>query len=333
MMINLNRFLTIVSVSIFLAACGGGDTVIVDGDEVPNSLVSQPQPTPAPPPLRAPKPDLGMTMDASSIQVDELSERNINLTFSGVQGEAFLTIRVITFLNIGTNVTLSTTNITNSGGVLTIALSEINRMGSMSYDLTLTDSEGRQVTKNIDIIGINTSGVAVVAEFDTLHSNMVSFMPLYDERDVFERLTRLLSMINIEDSSASIEFFPVIDEIINRQIFHRSLDYEDMLRRYSIGHIPEELLIEYMAQTKAILRVHVESANSAINSLSMASNGLVPNIPLKDVYVADGYNMLSQFIGNPSLGQYDENGAWVFADIYAFLEDIALPSVETCNVE
>jgi hypothetical protein len=326
MMINSNRFLVIVSAAIFLTACGGGGG---GGSDTTPQPVS---PAPIPAPVPAPTPDLGMTVDALSIQVSELNERSVNLTFSGVQGDAAFTYTVVAADNIASAVTISE-NITNSGGALTVSLGELNNEGSLSIDLLLTDTEGRQVTGTIDVSAINTSGGVIVAQFAALHNGVESFIPLSNERDVFERFTHLLSMIDIEDSSVSTEFISFIDAGMKTQITTRATEYNEQLEAYRSGSIEESALVDYMQDTQAFLNTYVGPVNAAINSLSIASNGLVPSIPLKDVYVADGYNMLSQFIGNTSLGQYNENGAWVFRDVYEFLTAIAIPGVETCNAE
>jgi hypothetical protein len=326
MMINSNRFLVIVSAAIFLTACGGGGGG--GGDTTPQPV--SPAPTPAPVP--APTPDLGMTVDDLSIQVSELNERSVNLTFSGVQGDAVFTYTVVAADNIASAVTISE-NITNSGGALTVSLGELNNEGSLSIDLLLTDTEGRQVAETIDVSAINTSGGVIVAQFAALHNGVESFIPLSNERDVFERFTHLLSMIDIEDSSVSTEFISFIDAGMKTQITTRATEYNEQLEAYRSGSIEESALVDYMQDTQSLLNTYVGPVNAAINSLSIASNGLVPSIPLKDVYVADSYNMLSQFIGNTSLGQYNENGAWVFRDVYEFLTAIAIPGVETCNAE
>jgi hypothetical protein len=325
MMINLNRLLVMASAVIFLAACGGGGGTadVASGDNKPNQPIA-----PAP----APTPELGMTVDASFVQVAELSERNVNLTFSGVQGDAVFTYTVVAADTIVNAVTISEST-TNSGGILTIALGELNNEGRLSIDVLLADTEGRQVTGTIDVSATNTSGSAIVAQFAALHSNIESFIPLSDERNVFERFTHLLSMIDIEDSSVSTEFISFIDANIKTEVVSRAAEYDEQLESYNSGNIDESVLVNYMQDTQALLNTYVGPVNAAINSLSIASNGIVPSIPLKDVYVADGYNILSQFVGNTSLGQYDENGAWVFRDVYAFLTAIAIPGVETCNAE
>jgi hypothetical protein len=327
MMINLNRLLVMASAVIFLAACGGGGGTadVASGDNKPNQPIA---PAPAP----APTPELGMTVDASFVQVAELSERNVNLTFSGVQGDAVFTYTVVAADTIVNAVTISEST-TNSGGILTIALGELNNEGRLSIDVLLADTEGRQVTGTIDVSATNTSGSAIVAQFAALHSNIESFIPLSDERNVFERFTHLLSMIDIEDSSVSTEFISFIDANIKTEVVSRAAEYDEQLESYNSGNIDESVLVNYMQDTQALLNTYVGPVNAAINSLSIASNGIVPSIPLKDVYVADGYNILSQFVGNTSLGQYDENGAWVFRDVYAFLTAIAIPGVETCNAE
>jgi len=158
------------------------------------------------------------------------------------------------------------------------------------------------------------------------------------ERDLVQRLSQLASLVNAKHSTtnhASLQarFNSVTSNKDSIAKLNTALlDLEYLTSGYINGEVSEIGLSRTTNTLIPAIEAYAEGAYEVINDAAFATIGTVSTIPYKGVYISDDGTVLSQFIGNESLGEFHQ-GTWVFNEQYAYLEAIVFPQSQPCNAE
>jgi hypothetical protein len=313
---NIGKALLATTMIMGLAACGGGgDSSAPSTGQAPVTSTS-----------------LELSTSVNTIEVPEMDQATIDLTFKGVKGTAAVSLD---YEGTGDIITIGATNITNTGGKITVEVPELSYESTYNFTVTLSDSDNRSVKRRVTVLLVNTSAEDKIAEFRQFHSSLDTFIPLNVEQNLLQRASELVALSGGDNTVISSAGFNVlVSEQTSNILKERVAEYEDIVADYEAGALSEDVFASYTETTKIEIATHVEKVNQALEVLIEQSNGILPAIPLGETSYSGAYGMLSQFVGNEHLGSYQaETGVWTFNDNYAFLESIALPNNETCDVE
>jgi hypothetical protein len=214
---------------------------------------------------------------------------------------------------------------------------DIESLGEFHVTLNFEDFAGDSASISDVISLVNTSGEAKVAELIAYVENLEEFMALEEPALLLERAEKLNLIINADEQqvasqSAADSLYSAIDSDIESELMismgestevwsgyenlvYTESDVEAMLNANS------DLLKDYMAPLLEVIEGHLEAVSS-----------VMPTPAMSEVYIDAENNLMSIFVGNPSLGDY-ENGVWKYSDEYAFLQEISFPYTATCNAE
>jgi len=184
----------------------------------------------------------------------------------------------------------------------------------------------------------NISGTADYEKYMKITDALKQFVALPVERDLVQRLSQLASLVNAEHSTtnhASLQarFNSVTSNKDSIAKLNTALlDLEYLTSGYINGEVSEIGLSRTTNTLIPAIEAYAEGAYEVINDAAFATIGTVSTIPYKGVYISDDGTVLSQFIGNESLGEFHQ-GTWVFNEQYAYLEAIVFPQSQPCNAE
>jgi hypothetical protein len=327
-LISFHRNIVVILLtSLLLVACGGSTSSKSNAGVGSGSNV-----TPPAAPI-APTPDLTMLVESLEISIGELSHQDVTLTFGGVQGTA--SVETYQESSDGSNIGIEVSSLDISGATLSLTVAELFNEASMFIRIVLTDGDNRSVEETIEVMLNNTSAQEKLQQFEVLHTSIELFLPLQAEMQLLERLSALISISNKQEFNASlIKFDAMIDQEIAESLRYRSTDYLTVMVDYFAGAVAEQAISIFTQDTLAIANTYSTQVNEALNNVTIASSGLLPNLYLGDVTFSESYALLSQFVGNQQLGHYSqEDGIWNYSDQYQFLATITLPNLNTCDAE
>jgi len=110
--------------------------------------------------------------------------------------------------------------------------------------------------------------------------------------------------------------------------WHRDSAY--VVEDYQSGATKEVSLSSYFDNAIPLIEAHLNSTAVVLQQAITAASPVTGNIELTDVYVSESGATVSQLVGNPALGEFQE-GTWVFKPAFEFLEAIAFPESQTCS--
>ncbi|NQZ87086.1 MAG: hypothetical protein HRT54_05840 [Colwellia sp.] len=232
--------------------------------------------------------------------------------------------------------------ITDTSLVVTINVAEeIYHNKTSTINIQLEDiraTQNQTVSWDMVLPIDNISGTADYEKYIKIMDALQRYVTLPVERNLVERLSQLASLINAEHSTANHASLQAhINSVTSNQArvgkFDIALlDLESLTSGYINGEVSEIGLTQTMDSLVPAVEVYAEGAYEVINDAVLATIGTVNAIPYNGVYISDDGAVISQFIGNQALGEFQQ-GAWVFGAKYAYLEAVVFPQSQPCNAE
>jgi hypothetical protein len=270
----------------------------------------------------------------SGVELKENSTATIQFTFDGASGDVKATVEPTTSEQ---SITTKTT-LTNAGGTLEVTAGELVRANhELKLAVTFTDAAGQIQKRSQSFSLVNSSGAKLLEEFNQTYAAAPAFAELKPERDLVRKLSVLAVMTNSAYTGTESTLVDRFQQEVNSKgkqgaIYSWLQAHAGDAARYQSGAAEEGALKVATAELMALLHAHSSIVDTVINDAVSANNGAVPPITLGTILLDSTSNKLSRFIGNKSLGQYQDNG-WQFSANYAFLIPIIYPETQTCKAE
>lgn len=267
---------------------------------------------------------------ASSIA--ENSELEIPLSYLGSRGAVTTNV---TMNGSGRNTVSHSVSTTSSGVLLTLTADEFSYNNhSVTVEVQVTDSEGKSQSIAFELTTENTSGSASLQRLQSLMSSAQGVMELSEQALLVERLEELAVFFN---DSYTVQSPSLLDQLSSEAGFESARDLEDwqnysalLVEDYLSGSTMEVNLSAYFDDAIPLIEAHLNSTTVVLQQAITAASPVIGNIELTDVYVSESGATVSQLVGNPALGEFQE-GTWVFKPAFEFLEAIAFPESQTCS--
>ncbi len=270
----------------------------------------------------------------TGVELKESSSVTIQFTFDGATGDVKAVVEPTTSeQSIVTKATL-----TNAGGTLEVTAGELVRANhELKLAITFTDAAGLVQKRNQSFSLVNSTGAKLLDEFSQTYAAAPAFAELKPERDLVRKLSILAAMTNSAYTGTESTLFDRFQQEVSSKgkqgaIISWLQAHAGDVARYQSGAAEEGALKTATAELVALLQAHSSTVDSVINDAVSANNGTVPPIALGTILLDSTSKKLSRFIGNKSLGQYQDN-RWLFSANYAFLTPIVYPETQTCKAE
>lgn len=290
---------------------GGGDNGGGDGDDGDDGGDTTPvEPDP-----------MSITLSSSNISLDENTQDTVTLSVeNAVNGYS---------VDIEVTPSNDTIEVTESQGTITVSVSNVEyHAPSYQVSIVVEDGEQRTETTSLAVTVDNTSGEALVEEYETL----LSAIDAYDGSEI-QRFADYFTLL------AEVVPGAVVDTTLDPASVTQRIDLtvassmvSDALSAYRGKDASEAQLSDAIATAYGETAVAMEESITLVNTYYENAMGSGYNLPLDSLYFETLSGRVSLMAGNPSLGNEDA-GIWTFASNYAFLNDIAFPESATCTAE
>jgi hypothetical protein len=269
-----------------------------------------------------------------SLELVEHTSIDLGFIFDGASGDVQVSIASTTKeAEITTDAQL-----TNTGGTLSISAGELEYSNSaLQLELTFTDSAGEQQIWVQDIALLNMSGEATLNAFNQVISATPAFINLKTERELVSRLSSLATMLNPSYTESEDALLTQFTQAIKNNGLINDITLwlsqrQDYEIRYQNGAITESDIAADHQALLTLLQQHSSAIDGVMLDAVDATGGNVPNIRFDGVYLDQASGRLSRFIGNPTLGHFQDQ-LWQFKADYQFLNAIVFPESQSCHPE
>ncbi|HCU64400.1 MAG TPA: hypothetical protein DF774_01425 [Rheinheimera sp.] len=270
----------------------------------------------------------------TGVELKESSSMTVQFTFDGATGDVKAVVEPTTSeQSIVTKATL-----TNAGGTLEVTAGELVRANhELKLAITFTDTAGQVQKTNHSFSLVNSSGAKLLDEFSQTYAAAPAFAELKPERDLVRKLSVLAVMTNSAYTGTETTLFDRFQQEVSSKGKQGAITswlqaHAGDAARYQSGAAEEGALKTATAELMALLQAHSSAVDTVINDAVSANDGTVPPIALGTILLDSTSKKLSRFIGNKSLGQYQDN-RWQFSANYVFLTPIVYPETQTCKAE
>jgi hypothetical protein len=309
-----------------LTACGGG------GDDSKSSVGSN---------NSGDNTQFSATLELLSSQIPEqlIESETVEFSFTlkGVEGILNPTIE---YDYLPEN-SLIETSISGAEVILTVILSnEVmhNKVSNIKVSIEDQRSTSNQVVSWEGVLPVvNSSGNKEYDRWLLVRDAAQTYALLSEERELIRRLTYLAQLIKAPVSvNEQSQFIERINLITSNEILVKSLDDAINLsyiitQQYINGEIDETRLGEISSLFEPVISEYSYAAYLVIQDVINITDKMVGNYEFQ-VANLNNSNKYSSFIGNKSLGAYEEE-KWIFHNEYAYLESIANPQLDNCDAE
>lgn len=339
-MLIKSKLASAILLGLLMTGCGGGsDSPASTTDTPPTDTGSSPPPSNPPPsnppPAPDPIPDLVVTMDNNSVDLNELDSVALSFTHEGAQGDLSVSVE---FGDSAFAALLSSEHSVEEGsGSVTLALGELENDGQVTANIVFTDGDDRSQAFELPVTLINTSAPATIQSFRRIAQNAETFLTLAPELLLVSYSSHLADLVNPnfgaeEQQQVVAAFNASVDETLSAQILNDANAFEQLQSDYHAGTVTETALSEAAARLTESLQTFASPVSENVDQVLQQANGLIPEISLDTVRYSEQLDMLSLFVGDPALGQYEDD-TWIFNETYQFLEPIVFPFTQTCNAD
>ncbi|ATZ73289.1 hypothetical protein CWC33_06075 [Idiomarina sp. X4] len=267
---------------------------------------------------------------ASSIA--ENSELEIPLSYLGSRGTVTTNV---TMNSAGQNTVSHSVSTTSSGVLLTFTADEFSYNNHpVTVEVQATDSEGKSQSIAFELTTENTSGSASLQRLQSLMSSAQGVMELSEQALLVERLEELAVFFN---DSYTVQSPSLLSQLSTEVSFEDARALEDWLNdsnylvhEYNTGAAMEANFPVFFDNAIPLIENYLGSISTVLQASIEAAAPITGNIELTDVYVSESGATVSQLVGNPALGEFQEE-TWVFKPAFEFLEAIAFPESQTCS--
>jgi hypothetical protein len=270
----------------------------------------------------------------TGVELKENSTVTVQFTFDGATGGVQAVVEPST-----SEKSVSTkTTITNAGSTLEVTAGELVRANhELKLAVTFTDAAGQVQKRSQSFSLVNPTGAKLLEDFSQTYAAAPAFTALKTERDLVRKLSVLAVMTNSAYTGTESTLLDRFQQEVNTKGKQGAITswlqaHAGDATRYQSGAADEGELKTSTAELMALLQAHSSTVDNVINDAVGANNGTVPPIVLADILLDSTSKKLSRFIGNKSLGQYQDN-RWQFSPHYAFLIPIVYPETQTCKAE
>jgi len=329
------RIATAVFFGSLMIGCGGGSESPTSTTETPPTDTGGSPPPSNPPTVPDPIPDLVVTMNNNAVNLDELDSVTISFTHEGAQGKLSVSVD---FGDGAFSATLSSDHsVGESDGSLRFSIGELENDGQVTASVVFTDGEDRIQEFGLPVTLINTSAPDTIEGLKQIAQNVETFLTLAPESLLVSYASHLAVLINpdfgSEEQHQLIDAFNAsIDHTLSAQILSDANAFEQLQSDYHAGTIRETALSEATVHLTERLQTFASPLSENVNQALQQANGLIPEVSLDTVRYSEQLDMLSLFVGDPALGQY-EGDTWIFNGTYQFLDPIVFPFTQTCNAD
>jgi hypothetical protein len=317
---NLRTLSIALTISLGLAACGGGG----------GSTAKTPTP-PTPPPV-APVVITPFSMSVAST-VSTLAENEsgqITFSYKDASGDVTLTID-----SYSSSAEESRYTVTGNGAdkTVTISLNELIQDDTLSFVVTGKDGAGNSDTETITLSLTNPSVTDKITQLSTLSAAIPSALSGEQERRILNTLLDLGKLTkSITVSSANTRTLSIDDAFdpIKKSAIEAYIGENNWATRYNSKALNESDIDAAVIYLNDALVDYLASINTLLQATQTElTDTQIPAFSFGQVFLSDD-GALSQFWGNPEMGN-DANGDWQFASNYAYLTALIFPQSQTCN--
>jgi dsDNA-binding SOS-regulon protein len=229
-------------------------------------------------------------------------------------------------------------------GLVTISISvpaDIERLGEVQYELTLEDATGDSVVLTDTISITNPSGEEKYVKLLAYQENLEEFLTLAEPVLLLERVETLSLMLNPEVDNGETEtssqskvdaLYASTDSQLESDLKTSLFDAVEVISGYENLVYSETDIDTLLNEVGSIMASFMEPVILIVESELMQVSEVIPPLSMQELYIDPTTGLISLFVGNPSLGEYND-GIWEFSPHYAFLEQISFPYTATCNAE
>lgn len=339
-MLIKSKFASAILLGLLMTGCGGGsDSPASTPDTPPTDTGGSPPPTNPPPsnppPAPDPVPDLVVTMNTNSVDLNELDSLALSFTHTGAQGD--LSVSVEFGDSAFAELISSEHSVGEGNGSLTLSLDELENDGQVTANIVFTDGDDRSQAFELPVTLINTSAPDTIESFRRIAQNAETFLTLAPELLLVSYSSHLADLVNPdfgpeEQQQVVAAFNTSVDETLSAQILNDANAFEQLQSDYHAGTITETALSDATVHLSESLQNFASPLSETVDRVLQQANGLIPEISLNTVRYSEQLDMLSLFVGDPALGQYEDD-TWIFNETYQFLEPIVFPFTQTCNAD
>lgn len=274
--------------------------------------------------------DFTVNYEQGKLIIPDNSSKDFFITFDGAEGD-------VSLLNLTSSTNAETfdytfKDLTSDGVTISIVVRNEDSPKSGSIDLSYVDGDSREVFVFIEYDIENTSGVSILADYNTATQTITEFLELTQERELYKRVRQVALMMGADVSSEDDEINSLISDDLISDLESIKLYSFDNVSAYSVGEMSESELKEETDELLTQLSNYAAPINNIITNVISLTGGVVPDVELGTVYIDAQSNTVSQLVGNESLGSYDSD-TWAFSNTYQFLSVVANPELETCSAE
>lgn len=368
-LLSLSKVLWLLSIVILVTACGGGSDsptpfVPVDNSQGHNDDSSSNDDSDEPLEEGTPDSDDGNTEDEDS------GENNGDNQDSGDEppttmavtkrsdvntvGQGETAIIIYDVLNANSSFDVDYSIAFNGGGMSayatvvsdlaakTITLTaeipdNVVQIGTVDFSLSITDEAGTTISLEHHLDVTNADAEPQLKQLQAYVNGMAPFLDLNEERLLVERFAKLHMMANPGDGAYNAKELERKFNIVSQSPLSATLSDSiaeaiNLLAGYQdMDPLATEVEIQdFITAQRGNLQRYIATVTDTLQSLLLNLDGDIPPIPTDTVYISPENNTVSLFIGNPHLGQFNDE-TWSYSEDYQFMNDISFPANSTCT--
>jgi hypothetical protein len=271
-------------------------------------------------------------LNTSSVtaELNELDKHTWQLTYSGAQGGVSLVARLLEFSD-EPSVELSTNE---SDRTVIVTTQNVMQSTDVRFQLTATDTDGREQKVTFSVTINDRSGEEKASKIEAYATSMQNVLSGNEERRVLEKIT-LLSVVNEsltkDERDERLALFEKTIEGGERSELSALINEKDWSQAYYNGDIDETKLTQVLLELSDGLAANISPVNALINQTidELGGSQVLPEFTVSGYYVDMNKKRVSQWYANPTLGQHNDAGDWVFNENVRFIAELLVPT--TCD--
>lgn len=275
-----------------LVGCGGGGGGGSDASDTPQ------------------KPSAYVTLDQSSVMVDEGGEATVSLSYDASS-------------EVSVSASDEAVSASIEGETLTLSTSEVDRpvMVTVSITSLLGDDEA---TESLSLYVRNASAEPLVTKIDDLLDERDNLLNLADDYRLYEffvDFAYLGGVISYGDKATRLSQFDAdaADSYAPLELQIAALATAD--RDYEQGNISDSTLQMELEQTESLLFDHAAYGKARLVEISEFSQVIVPGFVPATLSYDPQSGLYSRFLSNDEFGTYS-NGDYQFSETFAALSSL-----------
>jgi hypothetical protein len=214
-----------------------------------------------------------------------------------------------------------------ASNVVTINVTELQQEGTATLTLTATGPAGKTEVKTVALTLENTSVKTVLADAAVYKNQSSQLADMTVEQRAVQQLGKLAYYTAAYSQAKLDELIAQATKTAEQKAEMQALLSQDLQAAYLAGTINETEAQAKLQQAVAAYGAYHEPMRVALKTVSTDAGVAVLNLsaPVFDVTS----KTLSAFVGNTSLGSY-QNNQWIFSQNFQYLTDLVFPS--TCTL-